>query len=265
MDETAKDPLSSDAQTLSWQELLAQGQASIALQHYRLSEAPNGDIFEALKTLATVQSSLREKGYSKARKALEELETRPTLLNWQLLETELEQLELGAKAFDAREPGQGLEAIQDISQPLLRGETETLLGTASVLVNETDKARAHFEEAMRHDPKHYRAITNLGNLALEEGSVDEAIKAYEQALKLNDDFANAHHNLGVAYRRKGQVSKSVRSLRKAQNATQKQVREEARDTFRSGGAKQFAKYGRWFAYGLAAILVYLFLRSRGMI
>jgi len=265
MNHSAPNDLASTPQTLSWQELLAQGQASRALQHYRLSESPDGDTFEALKTLATLQSNLREKGYSKARKTLAELETRPDLLDWQLLEAELESLELGAKAFDARQPEQGLAAITDISSPLLRGETETLIGTASVLMNEITEARAHFEEAMRHDPRHYRAITNLGNLALEAGKVDEAIEAYEQALKLNDDFANAHHNLGVAYRRKGQVNKSVRYLRKAQNATQKQVREEARDTFRSGGAKQFAKYGRWFAYGLAAILVYLFLRSRGMI
>lgn len=265
MDDSVKNSVAASPENASWQDLLVQGQASTALQYYRLSEAPSGDTFEALKTLASIQSALREKAYSRARKVLAELETRPDLVNWNLLEAELGQLELGAKAFDARQPEQGLTAISDLSSPLLRGEVETLIGTASVLINETDKAKEHFNEAVRRDPRHYRAITNLGNLALEAGDIDTAIEVYERALKLNDDFANAHHNLGVAYRRKGQVSKSVRHLRKAQNATQKQVREEARDTFRSGSAKQFAKYGRWLAYGLGAVLVYLFLRSRGLI
>ena len=88
---------------------------------------------------------------------------------------------------------------------------------------------------------------------------------YERALALNDTFGNAHHNLGVAYRRKGQVGKSVRALRKAQGASQKQIREEARESLRSGVGGGLAKYGRWLVYFVVAAALFLLLRSRGLV
>lgn len=248
----------------NWQELLAQGRAGEAQAHYRLSEAPSGDTYDALKTLASVQEATREKSYAKALERLQRLETKPDLTDWDALKQNLDVIKDAAENLDKRrDPEAALTTLEPLNHPLLNAEAETLRGTANVLMNETDTARSHFERAVTLDPKHYRAITNLGNLALEAGQTDEAIQAYERSLKLNESFPNAHHNLGVAYRRKGQINKSVRHLRKAQNATQRQMREEARTTLRSGAGQSWSKYGRWVLYAVIAVAVFLALRATG--
>ena len=248
----------------SWQDLLAQGRAGEAQAHYRLSEVPSGDTYDALKTLASVQEATREKSYAKALERLNRLETKPDLTDWDALAQQLEVLKDAAESLDKRrDPEAALTALEPLNHPLLNAEAETLRGTANVLMNKTETARNHFEQAVTLDPKHYRAITNLGNLALEAGQTDEAIAAYERSLKLNEAFPNAHHNLGVAYRRKGHINKSVRHLRKAQNATQRQMREEARTTLRSGAGQNWSKYGRWVLYAGVGIVIFLALRATG--
>lgn len=59
------------------------------------------------------------------------------------------------------------------------------------------------------------ALTNLGNMLLEEERIDEAIVMYERALLADDAYANAYRGLGVAYKRQGKTAEAVRMLRKA--------------------------------------------------
>ena len=225
-------------ETSTWQALLAEGRAAEALAQYRRSENADETVYDTLDTLATMQNALREKGYARAVRALNKLERRPDLIDWDRLEADLLRVQTGAAEVGKNLVEEALATLSPVANPLLSAEVETLRGTAQVIDNQVELAKAHFERAVAADPKNYRAITNLGNLALEAGDVDAAIAAYEKALTLNDSFGNAHHNLGVAYRRKGQVGKSVRSLRKAQGASQKQLRDEARESLRgsvSGG------------------------------
>ena len=250
----------------SWQALLEQGRAGEALAYYRLQGDIEEDTLAALTTLAAVQTDLRAKAYDRALKTVTGHETRtPALLDWQHLETELAQLKTGADALERRDPETAMATIAELDHPLLNPELATLHGTYSILQDDTEAARAHFERAFELDPKHYRALTNLGNLSLEAGEIDAAIATYERALKLNDSFANAHHNLGVAYRRKGQVGKSVSALRKAQNVSQKQMREEARESLKGGMGQGWAKYGRYLLYAGLAFVLYLVLNARGII
>lgn len=252
-------------ETPSWQTSLAEGRAGEALAHYRRAETQDEAVYEALDTLAAVQTALREKGYARALRAVRKLGVRPGFIDWSQLEADLVHLQTGAEQVAKSRVDEGLATLAPLGAALLRAEVETLRGTARVIDDRVDLARAHFENAVAADPKNYRAITNLGNLALEAGDVDAAIAAYERALALNDSFGNAHHNLGVAYRRKGNVGKSVRALRKAQGASQKQLREEARETLRGGVSGGFAKYGRWLLYLVVAVVVYFLLRSRGVL
>ena len=144
-------------------------------------------------------------------------------------------------------------------------EAETQRGTALVFLGDAEAAVSAFEKATTFDPRHYRALTNLGNVALERGRTDEAISHYENALKLNENFANAHHNLGVAYRRKGDVGKSVAAIRRAQRVSKQRDREEARAVLKTFGGEQRSKYLKWFLYALAAVGVFLLLRAQGII
>lgn len=251
--------------SLTWQDALAAGRAGEALALYRRSQQIDDAVYEALDTLAAMQVALREKSYTRALRGVSKLEQRPDLLDWDGLEADLVRVQKGAEETGKSRVEDALSTLAPVAAPLLRAEVETLRGTVQVIDNRVDLAREHFENAVAADPKNYRAMTNLGNLALEAGDIDAAIAAYERALALNDSFGNAHHNLGVAYRRKGEVGKSVRALRKAQGASQKQLREEARETLQSGVSGGLAKYGRWLVYIVVAVVVFFLLRSRGVL
>lgn len=266
-DETTQttDMFETTSETLNWRDLVAKSRLDQAIMQYRLSDEQDESVPYALKTLAGMLESLRAKSWAKASRMIESLDERPDILNWNDLTSQLDQLKRAGEAIDKREPEEAQQLLQTITFPLLLPEAETLRGTAHVFVNDLDKAKHAFENAISQDPKHYRALTNLGNLALESGQTDEAIVLYERALKLNDGFTNALHNLGVAYRKKGQISKSVRQLRKAQNAGQQKLREEARESLKSGMSPQLRKYLKWAVYAVIAITIYAILNARGII
>jgi tetratricopeptide (TPR) repeat protein len=186
-----------------------------------------------------------------------------SLVDSALLREELERLKAAAEILDKRQPEAALEELKKLQHPLIASEKDALRGTAYIYTNDLEAAQDAFNKTLALDPKHYRVITNLGNLALEKGNLDEAIQAYERALKIDDGFANALHNLGVAYRKKGQVNKSVQMLRKAQSSSQRQLREEARESFKGSNNPQTLKLLRWFIYGVIAVIIFFFLKARG--
>ena len=257
----------------SWQTHLKAGDASAALQRYRNSETPDGEVLEALGALNEVRLYMRAKGWAKAQRALTRVETPPRSVaeaaNWDEVKAQLSVLESTSKLLDKHEAHAALERLESVNAPLLLAEVETQRGTAHIFLNDSERARLSFTRALGHDPKHYRALTNKGNLSLEENNVDEAIQAYEAALRLNEDFANAHHNLGVAYRRKGKIDKSVRSIRRAQKAMRRQDAEEAKGTLSQSFAGLNGRLGgrglRYALYGLGALLLLWWLRSQGML
>jgi tetratricopeptide (TPR) repeat protein len=245
----------------TWQQALERGNASEALQLHLDNAEANDSVKTSLENLVAMQDLLREKNPAKARGSLK---SNDQTLEWlrqlfQELDAELPILEQAIKTLDKHDVDKTLELLAGIKQPLLQAEVETLRGTAMIYYNKTVEAKEAFEKAISLDPKHYRAITNLGNLALESNNLDEAISKYEGALKLNENFANAHHNLAVAYRKKGMVSKSVSELKKAQRVSQQKLREEARQMFKGA---QSRKYLRWLLYAAIAIVAYLFFRQR---
>lgn len=250
-----------------WRQLVAEGRVERAMAAYL--EASGGErdaaVWTALSGLKELQQALREGAYARAQRLLAGLEPAPGLLDWPALAAQLEALKEAAEQLGKREPERTLEALAGVREPVLLAEAETLSGTARIFLGEPEAAREAFGAALALDPKQYRAQTNLGNLELEDGRVDEAIALYQRALATNPEFANAHHNLGVAYRRKGQIGKSVGSLRKAQRAGQRKMREEARETLRKGMGSGLGKYGKWLLYAALAVAAYLVLRGLGMI
>ncbi len=88
-------------------------------------------------------------------------------------------------------------------------------GVARVALKHTDGARQDFDDAIACVSGHAPALTNLGNLLLEEGRIDDAIARYEAAIVSDPNYALAHLNLGTAYKRAGRLKDAVRSLRRA--------------------------------------------------
>lgn len=252
-------------QTTPWRQALDAGQAALALTAYGQEDNPDDGTERSLGALADLQRELRGKDFRRAQRALSRLED-GGLVDAGGLTLELEVLEESAKALDRVKPEAALELLDRVSHPLLSAEAETQRGTAHIFMNEAERAKDHFDRAIALDPRHFRAITNRGNLALEAGRLDEAVAAYEEALTINHDFANALHNLGVAYRRQGQMGKSVEKIKAAQRMMRQRDREEARASLssrRTTGAG--GKWLRWALYGGAALGLYYLLQAQGIL
>lgn len=246
----------------SWRALLKNGQIDQALLSYQLNEVPDTEELHALKTLSAIRNALREKNWPKAIKLANSNEDAPDLLDWANLKEQLVQLQSSAELIDKHDSTEALTQLDQLDSNLLEPELETLRGTAFIFENEIERAKASFQHALSLDPKHYRALTNLGNLALEAGETNRAVEFYEKALKIEADFPNALHNLGVAYRKKGHMNQSIKYLKKAQTASQKNLREEARASL-SDTSPQLKRFFKWGLYGVIAIVVFLVLRSQG--
>lgn len=234
-----------------------------------LRQHPDDDISDTLTVLSDVQRFLRAKQPQRALNCLQRLQDPPPLggvpLDVTRLEQQLHILKDTAELLEQRRIDTAVDSLQAVDLPLLQAERETQRGTAYIFRNDLELAQESFARAIAQDPKHYRAITNQGNVALETGNVDEAIAAYEQALRINEDFANAHHNLGVAYRRKGEYGKSVAAIKRAQRAMRAQDSQEARSSLSSLGRSGGSKMLKWLIYGAVGYGVYLFLQAQGIL
>lgn len=248
-----------------WRKAIEAGRFSEAHRLYLLANDEQPEVRRALAALADAEEFVREKSWSRAVRRLDRLDEKPPLLEWPKLEAELQRLADSSRELDRREPDSALELLDAAEERWFSAEAANQRGTANVYSGDLTAAKRHFEQAVELDPRHYRALTNLGNAALESGDVDEAITCYQRALALNDDFANAHHNLGVAYRRQGQVGRSVRQLRRAQRVQQRTERDHTRERLGEGAGAAGLKAMRWLLYALVALVALVILRRQGIL
>ena len=89
-------------------------------------------------------------------------------------------------------------------------------GIAFVQEGKIPQAKAEFQEAIRLDPGHAEAHSNLGCAYNTEEKWDEAIKELNIALRLKPNIAAAHCNLAVAYFAKGQYADAWKQVDEAE-------------------------------------------------
>lgn len=255
----------SEAVGSDWRTALEAGRFDEAYRLHLLLADGTPEVRRALAALADVQELVREKSWARARRRLERLEERPQLLDWSELDSELERLEASARSLEQVQLEEARERLEPLQGGWFQAEVANQRGTAYVYSGDLEEAKSEFGDALERDPRHYRALTNLGNAHLEAGEIDEAIACYKRAIELNEEFAGAHHNLGVAYRRQGRVGQSVRQLRRAQRVVQRSERDRARQSLGSGGSGAGLKVLRWTLYGLVALTLYALLRNGGLI
>lgn len=244
-----------------WLTQLRQGYPVEALALYLSTDRPEVDIIDGLERLVVLQQRLRNKEFKPSLALLAE-SSPASLLDWDRLRAQVARLQESADLLDRRRPDEALKLLAEVDEAVLQGEAHTQRGTAHIFLGESMAAAHSFERALAADPKHHRALTNQGNLALEAGRLDEAIAAYQAAIRLNPDFANAHHNLGVAYRRQGQIDQSVRAIKQAQRLLQQHDRGTGRSAM---GPRRGSPRGRYLLYGVVAVVIFLFLRSQGIL
>lgn len=153
---------------------------------------------------------------------------------------------------------------QALLHPLTRAEAENQLGVLQAVLENRDAARSHFQAALAADPRHYRAMTNLGNLELEAGHLQEAESRYREVIRLNPDYSVVYNNLAAVMRKQGKRSESVGYLKKAQSLSVREIRGDTRGTsvgkVKNPLSDWFAKpSSKWVLAGvlfLAAFLIY---------
>jgi tetratricopeptide (TPR) repeat protein len=88
-------------------------------------------------------------------------------------------------------------------------------GVARIGLARRDDARADFTAALECRPHYAPALSNLGNLLLDEGRIEEAVRHYDAAIAADPHYAVAYANLAAAHRRAGRYQEAVRALRRA--------------------------------------------------
>jgi lipoprotein NlpI len=124
-----------------------------------------------------------------------------------------------------------------LAQPALPASERAFLlnkrGVARIGNGAPQAAREDFDAALELAPAHAPALTNLGNLLLEQGDVDGAIARYRAAIAADREYAIAYLNLGVAYKKSGRIAEGVRALREAQRLEQKARKDASALSWRS--------------------------------
>ena len=90
-----------------------------------------------------------------------------------------------------------------------------------VVLDEQGKARnavAHFEEALRINPRLAHAQNNWGIALARQGKWPEALPHYEEALRLNPGYTEARLNLAVALERLGRSAEAQQHIARARAA-----------------------------------------------
>jgi tetratricopeptide (TPR) repeat protein len=119
--------------------------------------------------------------------------------------------------------------LREAVEPRERAFLLNKRGVARIGMGRRDDARADWESAVLAAAEYAPALTNLGNLLLEEGKVDEAIRHYERAISSDPSYALAHMHLGTAYKRTGRLADAVRERRRGREL---EVAAQARKTKR---------------------------------
>ena len=221
-----------------WQDSLRAQRFEQAAARARAQGAPP-DALAALDDLARVEAGVRDKRYGAARRALARYQRGvddgqdTLLLSVPSLDGALASLEEAERARVGEPAALRGRLAPAFAQPLTAPEAHNAVGVLQALLGEDAAARASFDAALDVDPRHYRALTNLGNLLLEGGDAAGAEGYYRRALAINGEYPGAHHNLAVALRRQRKVAASVRALKTSQRLSARQATQEGREEARA--------------------------------
>jgi Flp pilus assembly protein TadD len=127
-------------------------------------------------------------------------------------------------------------------------------GVMLIRLDRRDEAREAFVEAATIQKEYAPALTNLGNMALEQNDIDGAIQLYRRAIVAAPEYPGAHHNLGVAYRRQGRMSEYVSETRQATRLERNYSRDMDRLRLQAGGGGRLGSSCLGRAGGLLLVL-----------
>jgi hypothetical protein len=77
------------------------------------------------------------------------------------------------------------------------------------------EAIAHYQQALRIEPRYADAHHNLGILLAKQGRLEEAIAHFNAALRVKPNMAEAHNSLGAALATQGRLDEALRHFEEA--------------------------------------------------
>lgn len=72
-----------------------------------------------------------------------------------------------------------------------------IMGNAYTDLDQYEEAKDAFNNALKQDPKQFRAVTGLGILHRKAGNLDAAMAAYQRAVQMDPDYAQAYSSMTV--------------------------------------------------------------------
>lgn len=129
------------------------------------------------------------------------------------------------------EQSSGKEAMAACDRAIASGkysgdELATLYLDRGVEQGDPNAGLADFSEALRINPKSFRALSNRGATYNELEQYDRALEDLNQAVELKPDYAMAYRNRGDAYRGKGDREHAIADYRKALSLNPKEALRE---------------------------------------
>lgn len=91
----------------------------------------------------------------------------------------------------------------------------TNLGFALVERGALDEGAAHYEQALRLNPRSAETHNALGALLFRQGRLEDAIKRYAEAIRIDPSYPEPHTNMGAALATKGNLVEATAELQKA--------------------------------------------------
>lgn len=185
----AREPKNSHAHALLARVLLESGKNSEAAEEAQRAIKLDAYNAEALHTLACVRSSERkaDEARSLARRTVS-----------------LDPFDIGARRLLSQYLDGQAGYEQKVSE---QARAHYDRGRFLKQKGEIEKAIAEFEEAVRIEPRYYRALIGFGDALLRQGDYPRAADAAKLAIEVDPEGACAHLELSCAYRGEGERSR----------------------------------------------------------
>ena len=115
--------------------------------------------------------------------------------------------------------GQMQQALDAVSQLLQKFPNSAALyniqGASNAGLQQPDAAIFSYKQAIKIQPDHAEAYSNLGVTLQLKGKLEEAVEVYIKALSLKPDYADAYNNMGIALKEQGRLEEAIEAYNKA--------------------------------------------------
>jgi len=123
-----------------------------------------------------------------------------------------------SRCFEWNKKQESDKAIADCNQAIRLEPNDTNAffnrGYAYKAKGRYDRAIEDYDQAIRLNPNHADAINNRGNTYNSKGQYDRAIEDYNQAIRLNPNYATAFYNRGASWARKNDLQRALADFKK---------------------------------------------------